>query len=90
MEKEIKIFIKKSIFFILIFLIIFFTLNKFYVDEIENKKQIFNNENLFQEYKHNIINNTIDYAFFGDSHVKNSFYAESINNSLFFGSIYLK
>jgi len=60
---------------IIVFIIIFLSLNYLY-SYVENNKSNNREETAWQENKHDL-----DYAFFGDSHVMNAIMPEYINNS---------
>ncbi|MGM5483218.1 MAG: hypothetical protein ACQESF_07170 [Nanobdellota archaeon] len=66
--------------------LILIILNFFYVNKIEQGKKIFRKENQWSEFKKNLENNTLDYAFFGDSHTRNSINPNYINRSFNFAT----
>ena len=72
--------------FLVVFLIIIILLNQCYILKIEKNKRIYRVEAEWQEYKKMLPNSTLDYAFFGDSHIVDALNPIYINNSFNFGS----
>ncbi len=86
MKKEKLKFIKRSSLFLLIFFIILFILNTSYIHFIEKRKLVIRKEAEWQKFKSELPNNTLEYAFFGDSHARHSFNPRYLNNSFNFGT----
>lgn len=86
MRKDINKFSIKGILFISLFVIIVFVLNSLYINHIEKDKIIVRKELEWQEYKKNLSDSSLDYAFFGDSHTVNGLNPEYIDNSFNFAS----
>lgn len=84
MEKEIKKFMRRSVLFLVMFLILFFLLNQFYINNVEDKKFIYQTELEWQDYLKTLPNGTLEYAFFGDSHTVYAANPEYIPNSFNF------
>lgn len=84
--KELYILMKKGTVFIIISIIILTLLNAVYIKEVEKDKVAFRKEAEWQNYRNNFFNGTIDYAFFGDSHTRESINPIYINNSFNFAS----
>ena len=83
-ESKIK-FMKRGVVFIIVFLVILIILNNLYINNIELKKTIYRRKIEWQEHKQKLFNNTLDYAFFGDSHITDALNPKYINNSFNFG-----
>ena len=78
-----KFFLNSVIFLFLIFLI-WISLSLFYLHFIEPKKTVYVSWSQWEDFKKTLPNNTLSYAFFGDSHTKQSIFP--LNDSFNFGS----
>jgi hypothetical protein len=68
MKKDMITFIKKSIIFFALLLLLINVMNIVYVKEVLEKKWLYRKEIIFQEYISSLSNKRINFAFFGDSH----------------------
>ena len=84
MDKKLKKYAIFSVFILVLFLLIFIFLNYLYIEKIEKNKQIFKKQEIYKEFiTSENLNNTINFAFFGDSHTANSINLDMINNNSF-------
>jgi len=87
MEKEKQKFIRKITLFLITFLIIFLLLNQFYINNIIEKRLIYQKEKEWQGQLKTMGDKHLDYAFFGDSHVRSAMNPAYIPNSFNFANI---
>jgi hypothetical protein len=86
MKKDNKKIIKKGLVLVISIILILLILNSFYIHLIEKNKIIFRKELEWQNYRLELQDNKLDYAFFGDSHARQDLNPEFINNSFNFGT----
>jgi hypothetical protein len=86
MNSNIKKDIIGSTIIIVIFLTLFILINLYYIYEVQSNKIIYKQEAEWQKYRQNLSNNTLEYAFFGDSHAAIGFNPTYVNNSFNFAS----
>ena len=84
MNQELTKFIKNGSILIFLLILIMISLNYLYIKIIEPRKKINEKEIEWQHYKETLINNTLNYAFFGDSHTGEGVRCEFIDNSFNF------
>jgi hypothetical protein len=84
MQEHTKKTIRKGIFFVILFLLIILLLNSIYINIIQKNEMNSRQEAEWQKYKNTLPNNTLHYAFFGDSPVQNGLNPNYINNSFNF------
>ncbi|KKS39431.1 MAG: hypothetical protein UU98_C0001G0036 [Parcubacteria group bacterium GW2011_GWD2_42_14] len=84
MNTQTKIFLKNSLLFTGLVLVIFLLINSLYIHKIEKRKQVYRKEYQWQEFSNTLPQGTLDYAFFGDSHADRALNPEFVPNSFNF------
>ena len=82
MKKEIKLFLKGSFFLLTIAVLILLLLNQYYVSFVQIKQQDMKNNAQWDSFQ--VHDNQLSYAFFGDSHVRDSLNTLVVNDSFNF------
>ncbi|MEA3329273.1 MAG: hypothetical protein U9Q06_00835 [Nanoarchaeota archaeon] len=85
-NKEFPLLLKKSLLFLVILLIILFSINELYISYVLPKTYISRSEESYANYLDCLMGNGIQNAFFGDSHVVNAINPEYIPNTFNFGT----
>lgn len=79
-----NIFMKKTIIFVLLFVVLLLYLNQLYILKVDSNKYIHRKQIEWDSYKKTLYNNTLDYAILGDSHPRTALNPAFINNSFNF------
>ncbi len=86
MKKDKIRFIKRSVVFLVVFVMLFFFVNGLYVRFVEGKKHAYRAEEIYQDYIDGLSVREVDFAFFGDSHTKVGINPKFIPGSYNFGT----